>query len=331
MNIDDKSKALWLMLVYQFPTGPDSRRVKVWRRLQSIGAVAIKNSVYVLPANEQSHEDFEWLLTELKSCGANGVILESRVVDGMTDHNIRKIFNSARSDDYQSLYEDVKGALATIPQEQAVENEEALLTAKTTLKRARKRFAEIESIDFFAAEGHDSAENEIRALTQRISNSNDIAHVENVSMPAEDLENLKGRTWVTRRGVKVDRVASAWLIRRWIDPSATFKFVDEKSYSPAKGEIRFDMFEAEYTHEGDRCTFEVLARMIREHDAALRYVGEVVHDIDLKDGKFDHVETRGIANLLIGIFSGLADDDDRIERASAVFDDLYRYYETTPA
>lgn len=331
MNIDDKSKALWLMLVYQFPTGPDSRRVKVWRRLQSIGAVAIKNSVYVLPANEQSHEDFEWLLTELKSCGANGVILESRVVDGMTDHNIRKIFNSARSDDYQSLYEDVKGALATIPQEQAVENEEALLTAKTTLKRARKRFAEIESIDFFAAERHDSAENEIRALTQRISNSNDIAHVENVSMPAEDLENLKGRTWVTRRGVKVDRVASAWLIRRWIDPSATFKFVDEKSYSPAKGEIRFDMFEAEYTHEGDRCTFEVLARMIREHDAALRYVGEVVHDIDLKDAKFDHVETRGIANLLIGIFSGLADDDDRIERASAVFDDLYRYYETMPA
>ena len=141
------------------------------------------------------------------------------------------------------------------------------------------------------------------------------------------LQDLKNRVWVTRRGVRVDRIASAWLIRRWIDPGARFKFVAGKGYSPEKDEIRFDMFEAEFTHRGDLCTFEVLARLAKNDDAALHSVGEIVHDIDLKDGKFARPETDGIANLLSGIVAGVDDDEQRIERGGQLFEDLYRYFD----
>lgn len=321
----------WLVLAYQFPKGPDSRRVKVWRRLQSIGAIAIKNSVYVLPASEQSREDFEWLVTELSSGGADAVILESHVVGGMTDDNIRQLFNAARSDDYNALHQEMKTALAAMPPGEWVENEDVRAAAKSILGRSAKRFAEIEAIDFFTAAGHDELENELRVLSQRLSDVGELTQTEDAAMASDVQKKLTGLTWVTRSGVKVDRVASAWLVRRWIDSAATFKFVNEKDYTPEDGEIRFDMFDAEITHEGDRCTFEVLANRVNPQDMALRNVGEVVHDIDLKDGKFDRVETPGIANLLTGVFSRLESDDERIERASSVFDDLYRYYETAQA
>ena len=141
------------------------------------------------------------------------------------------------------------------------------------------------------------------------------------------LGDLRGRVWVTRRGVRVDRIASAWLVRRWIDPDARFKFVASKGYIPDNDqEVRFDMFEAEFTHEGDLCTFEVLARFARKNDTALRRIGEIVHDIDLKDGKFGRPETEGVANLLSGIVAGTEDDERRIERGSAMFEDLYRFF-----
>lgn len=147
----------------------------------------------------------------------------------------------------------------------------------------------------------------------------------------EGYKKMKGLTWVTRRGVKVDRVASAWVIRRWIDSNAEFKFVNVKDYLPATGEIRFDMFDAEIMHQGDTCTFEVLANMVSRDEVALQSIGNLVHDIDLKDGKFERAETPGIANLLSGIFAGLERDGERKVRASAVIDDLYRYCESTPA
>jgi hypothetical protein len=145
-------------------------------------------------------------------------------------------------------------------------------------------------------------------------------------MPNLGLEDLRGRVWVTRRGVRVDRIASAWLIKRWIDRDARFKFVAGKEYVPGDREIRFDMFEGEFTHVGDKCTFEVLARQVGPEDAALQSISEIVHDIDLKDNRFGRPETQGIANLLAGIVAGLDDDDRRIERGSAIFEDLYRFF-----
>jgi hypothetical protein len=134
---------------------------------------------------------------------------------------------------------------------------------------------------------------------------------------------LRGRTWVTRQGIFVDRIASAWLIRRFIDPDARFTFVAPQGYVPAPGELRFDMFQAEYTHEGDRCTFETLLRRFALDDPALVPIAEIVHDIDLKDGKFGREDALGIERVLAGIAAAHADDATRLEHGAALFDGLY--------
>lgn len=138
-----------------------------------------------------------------------------------------------------------------------------------------------------------------------------------------EASGYRGRTWVTRSGIKVDRMASAWLVRRFIDPAATFKFVPAKAYQPAPGELRFDMSEAEFTHEGELCTFEVLVQRFALTDPALRVVAEIVHDLDLKDARYGREEAPGIGQLVAGIVAAHADDEARLARGAALFDDLY--------
>ena len=322
---EERSGSHWLVLVFQFPKGRDSLRVKVWRRLQRIGAVAIKNSVYVLPHNDQSQEDFAWLLQELQKSGADSAILESRFVDGMSDQQVRTLFNNARRADYEALESEISAALEGLPDEEADGGEQTFEQARQVLRKARTRLSEVEEIDFFDADGHDAAESALRALHARTVGEPE--KPKGAGSPVKVPHELKGRVWVTRRGVRVDRIASAWLIRGWIDPDAQFKFVSGKGYvRESEKEVRFDMFEAEYTHEGDLCTFEVLARLVAEDDAAIGCIGEIVHDIDLKDGKFGRPETAGIANLLAGIVAGSEEDNVRLERGGNLFDDLYRFF-----
>ncbi|HSD68101.1 MAG TPA: chromate resistance protein ChrB domain-containing protein [Woeseiaceae bacterium] len=328
MPKSNAAAADWLLLVYQFPAGPDSRRVKVWRRLQSVGAIAIKNSVYVLPLNEQSQEDFAWLLKELQGSGADGAILESRFVNGMSDEQIRQLFNEARNADYLLLQRELESAIAGLREDKGYD-EAARESARRSLARARKRIDEIGSIDFFGAGGRDAAEAAMQALAKHTRQRSELSDIEDEKMAAVAMQDLTDRVWVTRRGVRVDRIASAWLIRRWIDANARFKFTADKEYKPSRGEIRFDMVDAEFTHEGNLCTFEVLARLTGQDDAALASVGEIVHDIDLKDARFGRPETEGIAHVLAGIVAGTDDDDQRIERGSALFEDLYRFFRTT--
>jgi hypothetical protein len=144
--------------------------------------------------------------------------------------------------------------------------------------------------------------------------------------PTTRREDLQGKTWVTRKGIHVDRMASAWLIRRFIDSGARFKFVPPKGYKPLPGELRFDMFEAEFTHEGDRCTLEVLMERIGLGDPAVIPIAEIVHDIDLKDSKFGRQETLGIERLIAGICMAQKEDETRLVRGEAVFNDLYEYF-----
>lgn len=322
---EEKATARWLLLMYQFPKGPDSRRVRIWRRLRGIGAVAIKNSVYILPLNDQSQEDFAWLLEELRSSGADGAILESRFVDGMSDEQIRVLFNEARSADYQELQNEIEATIVALPTDKNNEDDEAMEYGRRAHTRALKRISEIEAIDYFNADGRDSVARAMHILLSRTTHSIDDA-MEEEAVTATALQDLAGQVWVTRRGVRVDRIASAWLIRRWIDAEATFKFVSGNGYERGNNEVRFDMFEAEYTHEGDSCTFEVMSRLVAEQDVALRNIAEIIHDIDLKDGKFGRPETEGVANILSGIVAGTDDDDERVEQGSALFENLYRFF-----
>jgi hypothetical protein len=314
----DGGPARWLLLLHQLPAKPAYQRVKIWRRLQGLGAVAIKNAVHALPANEQSQEDFEWLLKEITEAGGEALICEARLVDGLSDEQVAAMFNAAREADYDALANEARTLGDTIKAEAgaAMQGE-----ARTKLARLKASVAQVSAIDFFGANGRETVDGLIAHLAASLGEESAMQR------PVTDRKSeFKGRVWVTRQRVFVDRIASAWLIRRFIDPAARFKFVPGKGYAPRAGELRFDMFEAEFTHEGDSCTFEVLLVKAGLNDPALTAIGEIVHDIDLKDSKFAREETGGIAHLVAGLCLTSKDDAQRIERGAAVLDDLHEYF-----
>jgi hypothetical protein len=186
--------------------------------------------------------------------------------------------------------------------------------------RLRRRLAEIVAIDFLGAPGREAVEGLVAGLEARMKPETEASESTKPTMP---IAAAQGRTWVTRSGIKVDRMASAWLIRRFIDPKARLKFVPAKDYQPQARELRFDMFDAEFTHEGDLCTFEVLIQRFGLDDPALRQLAEIVHDIDLKDGKYGREEAAGIGQLVAGIAAAHPDDEERLVRGTALFEDLY--------
>ena len=315
----EASEQPWLLLIHQIPPKPDYFRVRVGRRLARVGAVAIKNSVYVLPATEQTMEDFQWILREIVEGGGDASICRSAFVDGLSDAEIEQLFREARSRDYEEILAEARATLKALPAGRRVPAERRA-EVEEALARLSKRFAGVEKIDFFDTEAHRSARQALKVLDERLPSP--------TVQPAEptlgvDREQFHGRTWVTRQGVFVDRIASAWLIRRFIDPEARFKFVAPQGYRTKPGELRFDMFDAEYTHEGDRCTFETLLRQFSLGGPGLAEIAEIVHDIDLKDGKFNREDAPGIERVLAGIAAAYPDDGARLERGAQVFDELF--------
>ena len=313
----------WLLLIHQLPAKPAYLRVKIWRRLQGIGAVAVKNAVHALPMGEGTQEDFEWLLREIVEGGGEAFLCETRLIDGLTDEDVRKLFDEARDGDYANIAKEVralaKGMRPKLKQERINE-------LRAQAARLRKRLAEIVSIDFFGAIGRETAEGLLAELEVRLNEDESVVKQAEVGSKARTLETLRGRTWVTRQGVHVDRIGSAWLIRRFIDPDARFKFVPGKGYRPDEGELRFDMFQAEFTHEGDKCTFEVLLDRAALKDSALRAIAEIIHDIDLRDNKYGREESVGIRTLIDGIAVATSDDLERIARGAEVFNNLYEFF-----
>ncbi len=313
----------WLLLIHQLPSKPAYFRVKVWRRLQGMGAVAVKSTVYALPANAETQEDFEWLLKEIVEGGGEAMMCEARLIDGLSDAQARSLFDAARDEDYEAITKETK-ALSTQLEVAAPAEERSDFRTQAT--RLRKRLTDIAAIDFFGATGRLSAEGVISELERRLVEDTDMTK-QQPEPPPRALE-LKGRTWVTRKGVHVDRIACSWLIRRFIDPDAVIRFISGKSYVPKAGELRFDMFEGEITHEGDRCSFEVLLTRAGLADPALQAISEIVHDIDLKDSKFGREEASGIASLVAGICTANEQDEQRIAQGAPLFDNLYQYFGT---
>jgi len=312
----------WLLLIHQLPAKPAYLRVKVWRRLQALGAVAVKNAVHALPAADQCQEDFEWLLKEILEAGGEAVMCEARLIDGLSDSDIRGLFNAARDTEYAEIANDARALAARLDNARRTE---AQVELKAQLTRLKNRQAQTVGIDFFDANGRQAVDGLIRGLDSALS--------EHVMEPSDEqaakhgLGNFKGRVWVTRTGVHVDRIACAWMIRRFIDTDAAFKFVPPKGYIPEKNELRFDMFDAEFTHEGDSCSFEVLFARAGLDNPALNNIAEIIHDIDLKDEKFGCDEAPGIKALIDGLCAETRDDKERIARGSAIFDNLYASFQ----
>ena len=311
----------WLLLIHQIPPKPNYLRVKIGRRLQALGAVAIKNSVYVLPRSEQALEDFQWVRREVVAGRGEATVCEARFVEGHTDPELASLFTAAREADYTSFARDARGLERVLAGAGKRRPKDALPVRKALL-RLRKRLAEIQTIDFFGAPGRGAAEGMLAGIEARIRPAARDTSAPSATTPAD----VRGRTWVTRRGIYVDRMASAWLIRRFIDPEARFEFVPGSEYAPRHGELRFDMFQAEFTHDGDLCTFEVLLRHFRLAEPALRSLAEIVHDIDLKDGKFARPEALGLDRLIAGIAMRHTDDAARLSEGAAAFDSLHEYF-----
>ena len=312
----------WLLLIHQLPPKPAYLRVKIWRRLQRLGAVAIKNSVYALPKGDQCQEDFQWVLREVIEGGGDGTLCEARLVDGISDDQVEELFQEARTADYRQLADDARRLAGTLLAKTKAK-QEPRRQLENEIARLKKRLDEIVAIDFFGAPGREAASGLVSGVEARVRGSKNIP---TSSTTSNIIEDLRGKTWVTRKGIHVDRMASAWFVSRFIDPNAKFKFVPAKGYAPVADEVRFDMFEAEFTHEGDRCTIETLMEQTGIGDVALRVIAELVHDIDLKDSKFEHPETPGIERLIAGIAMSHGDDEGRLRRSTAVFDDLYEYF-----
>ena len=321
--MNDSSEGRWLLLIHQLPPKPDYFRVKIWRRLQRLGAVAIKNSVYVLPKNDQTQEDFQWVLREIVEGGGEASLCEARFIDGLSNDQVEALFQEARAADYGEISKEAR-RLAEVPLPEGQTQDGRRTQSEIDLARLKRRLAEVVAIDFFGAPGREAAEGLVSGVEARMYEKRSGKQVGKTATSRR--EDLQGKTWVTRKGIHVDRMASAWFVRRFIDSGARFKFVPPKGYKPLPGELRFDMFEAEFTHEGDRCTLEVLMERTGLNDPALVPIAEIVHDIDLKDSKFGREETTGMDRLIAGIAMANKDDESRLSRASAVFDDLYEYF-----
>jgi hypothetical protein len=307
----------WLLLIHQVPNSPPYLRVKMWRRLQKIGAVAVKNAVYVLPPSDQSSEDFHWVAREILEAGGDASVCEATFIEGITTKELIDLFQTARDTDYRELMEEIKELKEELRSvERAGEAWASGMAGRVS--RLRQRLTEIQAIDFFSASAGKQVESLVTELETKIRRAP-------IHKAQTEAGSYSGRVWVTRKGVHVDRIASAWLIRRFIDPEARFKFVAAKGYRPEPGEIRFDMFDADFTHERDLCTFEVLVERFNISDNALRRIAEIIHDIDLKESKFSRPETEGIGLIVNAICTKHKEDPDRIDRGTILLDDLYDF------
>jgi hypothetical protein len=303
----------WHLLIHQLPPKPLYLRAKVRNRLAKVGAVALKNSVYVLPQRDDCLEDLQWIAQEALAGGGEAWVCRAELLSGVTDEALVERFRAQSASAYETLKTEATRAL-----EAARGGGRQSEDPSTALLRLKTQFDEVAATDFFASPSRKEVETMLRALERQGRGAQEPKPGRRRAGP-----ELVGRTWVTRKGAKIDRLACAWLIRRFVDPGARFRFIDPERESPRPGEIGFDMVGGEFTHEGDRCSFETLVARLAIEDPGVRQVAEIVHDVDVKDGKYGRPDAAGVQQLVLGLVQAHRDDEERLARGIALFDDLY--------
>jgi hypothetical protein len=304
----------WLLLVHQLPARPPGIRVKIWRRLRQLGAVAVKSSVYVLPNRQGAREDFEWVRAEIAALGGQATVFQASTVEARAGDELRELFRRARDDDYRALTAEME---RYTPKGARSARRTAPGDGGKAVRDFRERLVQIEATDYFAAAGREAARTalaKIEALAQPLERQ--------PAATAARRASFQRRVWMTRPRPGIDRIASAWLIRRFLDPAARFAFGD-RAEAQASGAVSFDMFEGDFTHVGDRCTFEVLCARFGLRDPVVAEIGQTVHDLDLKDGKFGRSAGAILGPLIEGLQTLHADDADLLERGMALFEAWY--------
>ncbi len=305
----------WLILIVSLPPNPSSLRVRVWRKLRALGAVALKNSVYLLPFTQENLEQFQWLTQEIQKDGGEATLLKVDRVENMKPADVIRLFQDARDQDYRQLAERYRKLLGGL---------ERRRTGRTAtrrdeeLARLAKEVERIREIDFFDAQGYQ----EVKRLRETIEMRLHPPRPVGASGHAEvSLDAFSGRRWATRPRPHVDRIGSAWLIKRFIDPEAQFLFASPEEF-PADA-IPFDALGAEFGHQGEDCTFETFVRRFGLRDRRLTALAEIIHEADLRDQKFRREEARGVDLAVRGLLAALKDDHQVLEHGLVLFDGLY--------
>ena len=299
----------WLLLLFSLPATHKTARVAIWRKFQKSGAIQIKTSTYLLPDTPAQYELFQWLAKQVTDYGGDSTLIRAQQIEGLSDARIVGLFNAARDNDYSALGEAAR-KLAAPP---AAKRDKAFADE---LEKLRKTFRAIRAIDFFDSPKAHVVESQIDRLESATRSRTPLAS-------RLQATTFHGKTWVTRPRPEIDRVACAWLIRGFIDPKATFKFATNAD--SVAGGIPFDYSHGEFSHHGEDCTFEILLARFGIADKALRIIGEMVHDADLEDEKFQRLECVGLDRILKGWAKRGMSDDEILTRGGNCFDGLYAF------
>jgi hypothetical protein len=290
-------------LTFSLPTKRASQRVEVWRKLQRYGAVPLGNSGYLLPNNPRNRERFEWLAIAIRKYAGEASVVNVQSIDNLSTSQLVARFAEARAREYQELIRELQELSSIPPQKRA----------SGRVSRLRARFREIVEIDFF----NSPLQKRVEELLARADTSPTSAEEPVKINPREYM----GRVWVTRPRPGIDRSASAWLIRRFIDKKARFTFAPEE-HVPRKA-IPFDMFHGGFGHRGEDCTFETLQKTFRIRDKKAGVIGQIIHDADLLDEKFGRKEGFGVDEILNGWAKQGIPDSELLERGIRLIEALY--------
>jgi len=305
MHVPKELAAPWLLLVFSLPAQAASRRVEIWRKLQRYGTVALRTSGNILPNTSANQERMEWLAAAIRSYKGQASVVLVQSFDDLSDHQLKQLFTEARSRDYRKVIHELNKVLASAPATRPA----------GTVNRIRRRFVEITGIDFFG----NSLRSRVEHLLSRLDERDKTSTARNHKGKAGKYLN---RRWITRPRPGIDRVSSAWLIRRFIDPKAHFVFGKESSADPDA--VPFDMFSDEgFGHRGEDCTFETLYKQFAMRDGRVKRIAQIIHDADLGDEKFGRVEGQGLDKVLNGWAKQDLPDDELLQRGIELIEGLY--------
>lgn len=301
----------WLVFSYSLPKSRSGPRVAVWRRLRRLGAISLAGGSHVLPAREESIEAFQWLAQEIRQAKGQALVMRVEQFEGLADQDLIQMFNLARAADYQGL----DAAVAQIENQTGARRTVERGARKDAIAKLRKRQAEIARVDYFDCPEGIRLGGRIARIEQALLQTG----TESPGIPAATRTRYLGKTWVTRPHPHVDRLACAWLIRRFIDPRAVIRY----STRPPADAICFDMADAEFGHQGNLCTFETMIRAFGLEEPALGAMAEIIHSIDLQDGRYTRNETEGIDAVLRGWTQAGLEDSECEARGITLFEGLY--------
>lgn len=329
---DAKHKAgapLWLLVFYSVPAKPVSSRMKIWRRLNKTGAVQLKGAVYVMPYSEENYEFCQWLMAEVSSIGGEGDFVATDKFEMLGNSEIIKLFITQREADYRKLEKGLGDIEVRLNSFKKGSNIKSMDTLHEDLIRYSNALNDIRKIDYFPSQLSTHIDKKINTLKKDLKRIplhgiRETAAVRKTQITRRAKNDFKGRIWTTRKAPFVDRMASAWLIQKFIDKEAVFQFTDERGNEGIpKGAVMFDTKDGDFTHSGDMCTFEVLVKAFGIKDRAIKKLAELVHELDMKDEKYSSPKTGGIEEILIGIRKSSKNDIDILKKGMDVFEMLY--------